>query len=102
MRWRRSPADPPRLAALQLALASRAADRLAPGGAMLYCTCTITRAENESVVDALLAAHPELRLEWNLASAGPAAAALGADGFFRTLPHRHGCDAFFAARLVRG
>ncbi len=102
VRWRRDPADPPRLAALQLALASRAVQLLAPGGALLYCTCTITRAENENVVAALLAAHPGLRLEWDLASAGPAAAALGADGFFRTLPHQHHCDAFFAARLVKG
>jgi len=101
VRWRREPGDPPRLASLQLALASRAAQLLAPGGAMLYCTCTVTRAENENVVAALLAAHPGLRLEWDLASAGPAATAIGADGFFRTLPHQHHCDAFFAARLAR-
>lgn len=101
VRWRREPDDPPRLAELQLALACRAAELLAPGGALLYCTCTVTRAENENVVAALLAAHPGLRLEWDLASAGPAAQAIGADGFFRTLPHQHHCDAFFAARLVR-
>ncbi|MFH1060799.1 MAG: 16S rRNA (cytosine(967)-C(5))-methyltransferase RsmB [Pseudomonadota bacterium] len=102
VRWRRTPADPPRLAALQLALATRAADLLAPGGALLYCTCTVTRAENEGVVAALLAARPGLRLEWDRGAAGPAADAIGADGFFRTLPHIHGCDAFFAARLVKG
>lgn len=107
VRWRRGPEDPARLAALQLALAQAAADRLAPGGALLYCTCTVTRAENEGVVEALLASRPGLVLEWasSLGDEGWDEAArtrVGEDGFFRTMPQRDGCDAFFAARLVRG
>jgi hypothetical protein len=43
---------------------------------------------------------PGLRLEWEQAAAPEAMAAVGEDGFFRTLPHRHHCDAFFAARFV--
>jgi 16S rRNA (cytosine967-C5)-methyltransferase len=102
LRWRKTPQDPARLAALQLQLLARAADLLAPGGALLYVTCTVTRAENQQTVAALLAQRPDLRIEWDLATAGPAAAAIGQDGFFRTQPHHHACDAFFAARLVRG
>jgi 16S rRNA (cytosine967-C5)-methyltransferase len=106
VRWRRTPEDPPRLAVLQLALAQASADLLAPGGALLYCTCTVTRAENEGVVEALLASRPELSLEWGASSdeaVGPKAARarVGGDGFFRTLPPRDHCDAFFAARLVK-
>ena len=102
VRWRRRPREAERLAELQLALLRAAADLLAPGGALLYCTCTVTRAENRQVVARLLAERPELRPGWDRPAAGPAAGAIGPDGFFRTLPHRHGCDAFFAARLVRG
>lgn len=101
VRWRRRPQEAERLAELQLALLRAAADLLAPGGTLLYCTCTVTRVENQQVVARLLAERPELRPAWDRQAAGPAAAAIGEDGFFRTLPHRHGCDAFFAVRLVR-
>jgi len=97
LRWRRRAEDCPRLAGLQLELLERAAGMLAPGGALLYATCTFTPRENQQVVRELLARRPELRLEW-----GPQPPpALDEDGFFRTRPHRHHCDAFFAARLVR-
>ena len=102
VRWRRDPADPERLAGLQLELAAKAADLLKPGGALLYCTCTVTRAENQGVVAELLAQRPELRLEWPQDLATPLKSRIGEDGFFRTTPHRDQADAFFAARLVRG
>jgi 16S rRNA (cytosine967-C5)-methyltransferase len=100
LRWRRSANDPARLAGLQLDLALAAADLLAPGGVLLYATCTVTRAENEEVVAALLARRPGLRLEW-----GQLPEALGqcldSQGWWRTMPQPRGCDGFFAARLVR-
>ena len=101
VRWRRNPSDPERLATLQLELAAKAADLIKPGGALLYCTCTVTRAENQGVVDALLAQRPELRLEWPHGLAAILKTHLGGDGYFRTLPHRDRADAFFAARLVK-
>lgn len=101
LRWRRDPDDARRLAPLQLALCKAAAGLLAPGGAMLYATCTVTAAENQSVVEGLLAARDDLRLEWDPRVGAAARAAIGGDGFFRTLPHRHHSDAFFAARLVK-
>ena len=101
VRWRRKPSDTERLAGLQLELAAKAADLLRPGGALLYCTCTVTRAENQQVVEALLAQRPGLRLEWPGDLAAPLAARIGPDGFFRTFPHKDEADAFFAARLVR-
>jgi len=100
LRWRRSPGDPARLAGLQLALASAAADLLAPGGALLYGTCTVTRAENEEVATALLAARPGLRLEWGQMPEAMAEC-LDGQGWWRTMPQGHGCDGFFAARLAR-
>lgn len=101
VRWRRRPEDAARLAVLQLELCLVGARLLKPGGALLYCTCTVTRAENEQVAAALLAAEPKLNLSWDLQAAGPSALAIGEDGFFRSMPHLHGCDGFFGARLVR-
>ncbi|CAO0823553.1 16S rRNA (cytosine967-C5)-methyltransferase [Desulfarculales bacterium] len=99
LRWRRSAGDPVRFSGLQLALARAAAGLLAPGGAVLYATCTVTRAENEEVITALLAGHPGLRLEW---SHMPVALqpCLDTQGWWRTWPQDWGCDSFFAARLA--
>ena len=36
---------------------------LAPGGTLVYSTCTFSREENEDVVEALARAHPELTLD---------------------------------------
>lgn len=45
---------------IQYAIADNAVRYLAPGGEMVYSTCTLRRAENDEVCDKLLAAHPEL------------------------------------------
>ena len=52
-RWRKSPEDPERLAAIQRRMLVRAARALAPGGTLVYSTCTISAAENEGVAAAL-------------------------------------------------
>lgn len=101
IRWRRGPADPPRLAALQSRLLEAAARLLAPGGALVYTTCTVTGAENEEVALAFGAGHPELSPAWPPKLPAPIDACLGPDGFFRTFPHLHRADAFFCARWVK-
>lgn len=58
--------DGPRLeslAALQLGLLRRAASVLAPGGKIVYSTCSILPEENHFLVRAFLSAHPGLALE---------------------------------------
>lgn len=100
IRWRVNPDDPARLAELQLRLVKQGAELLRPGGVLLYATCTITEAENQGVVAALLDDRPDLRLDWS--GLEPALArCLEPDGYWRTAPHQHGSDAFFAARLVK-
>jgi 16S rRNA (cytosine967-C5)-methyltransferase len=101
VRWRRTLEDAARLAILQLELCRAGARMLKPGGALLYCTCSFTRSENEKVMEALLQAEPGLRLEWDRVTAGSSAQAIGPDGYFRTKPHVHASDAFFGARLVK-
>jgi 16S rRNA (cytosine967-C5)-methyltransferase len=91
----------PSLASLQRAILRNVHGLLAPGGALVYSTCTLTAEENEAVVDATLAESPELlrtppsRLPSRLASL------LDGEGALRTLPHRHDMDGFFAVRFER-
>jgi 16S rRNA (cytosine967-C5)-methyltransferase len=100
-RWRVGPADPLRLAEVQLAILRNAATVLRPGGVLVYSTCTLLREENEDVVEAFLDNEPEFLLS----SAQEAPTALrpliSADGLLHCLPHLHDTDGFFAARLLR-
>ncbi len=84
-RWRLNPDDFAPLPALQRSLLERGLSHLAPGGQLVYATCTFRREENEDVVEAVLAANATCRL-------------------VRTLTLRtdlHGTDCFFAALLER-
>ncbi len=99
LRWRRQGSDSARLASLQLALARAAAGLLAPGGALLYATCTVTRAENQDVVAALMAGQAGLRLAWEQMPQAMEQC-LDGQGWWRTWPQDRGCDSFFAARLA--
>lgn len=54
LRWRKDPADIPRLARLQQELLTAAADLVRPGGRVVYSVCTWTVAETDRVVRAVL------------------------------------------------
>ncbi len=70
---------------------------LAPGGLLLYATCSIFDAENEAQVSAFLARHPETLRETLIFP--PAAACRGAQ-LLPSLPGAsHNQDAFFYALL---
>ena len=100
IRWRRRSADIATLAALQAELLAAASAHVAPGGALVYATCTISAAENADLVTAFLASHPRFRIDDPRPFLAPAAHALiDGRGFLQTFPHRHGLDGFFAARL---
>lgn len=82
-RWRKTPEQVAEVAQLQSELLDTAADRLAPGGVLVYSTCTISPDENERQVASLLERRPALRLASEQ----------------RTLPHRDGTDGFYIARV---
>lgn len=101
-RWRLREADIADFARRQHAIASKAATLLAPGGRMVYATCTILAEENQAVAEAV-ARERGLRIV-PLAEAWDARAAAAAtdDGRFLLVdPDRHGTDGFFAAVLER-
>jgi 16S rRNA (cytosine967-C5)-methyltransferase len=86
----------------QKVLISRFAAMVKPGGRLVYGTCSVLPDENERVVEAFLAEHPDF-------SVMPAGQVLGGelgeratkDGFLRLAPHSHGTDGFFGAVLLR-
>jgi 16S rRNA (cytosine967-C5)-methyltransferase len=92
---RRGEADVSALTALQLAIASRSADRLRVGGTLVYAVCSVLREEGEDIVARLLASRPDLTAS---PFAGEAAAALAKDACtLRLLPYVHGTDGYFLA-----
>jgi 16S rRNA (cytosine967-C5)-methyltransferase len=101
-RWRLTPAEMATFPPRQLALIEAYAPLVAPGGRLIYATCTFVRAECEQVVEAFLARHPEFVVMAAKEILGAARAAELGDGtFLRTFPHRQGTDGFFAAVLRR-
>jgi 16S rRNA (cytosine967-C5)-methyltransferase len=88
LRWRARP-----LPDLQLALLRAAAERVRPGGTVVYAVCTINADENEAVVDGAGLVPEPLGDEW------PAFRHPRRPEFLLTLPHVHRTSGFFVARL---
>lgn len=111
IRWRLAPDNLAELRSLQISILVSAIRQLAPGGRLVYSTCSVEREENEEVVEAAIAQSPGLRrasrdsviaaLSPHLASGVSAAALIDSDGQLRTLPGEHPCDGFFAAVLEK-
>jgi 16S rRNA (cytosine967-C5)-methyltransferase len=90
-----------RAASLQRELLAGVADAVAPGGLLVYSTCSLEPEETDAVMADFLAVHPSFQVE----DPGPALCGRGhlvdGDGYLRSWPHRHGTDGFFVARLRR-
>lgn len=100
-RWRKSLEQIRELTVLQAQILEAAAAVLQPGGVLVYSTCTITREENYGQVMNFLAAHPNFSLE-SIAGLVPESldhAGTLQRGYLQILPHLHGLDGFFMARL---
>jgi 16S rRNA (cytosine967-C5)-methyltransferase len=97
LRWRARP-----LPELQAALLRVAADRVKPDGSIVYSVCTIARAENEEVIDAVVSDQANrLALDGSLAETWPEFEHPRRSDVLLTLPHRHRTSGFFIARLIR-
>ncbi len=62
LKWRQTANGIPELAAKQTKILAAAATLVKPGGRLVYATCSVLPDENEAIVDAFLAAHPEFAL----------------------------------------
>ncbi|MGE3519990.1 MAG: 16S rRNA (cytosine(967)-C(5))-methyltransferase RsmB [Vicinamibacterales bacterium] len=102
IRWRRSESDLVPLAAAQRLMLEHAAAVVAPGGRLVYATCSSEPEENEEIAAWFLSAHPGFRA----VPAGDANGALApelidARGHLRTEPDRHQLEGFFGAVFER-
>jgi 16S rRNA (cytosine967-C5)-methyltransferase len=94
--------DIPAFIATQDEILRSAFRRLAPGGRLVYCTCSLLPAENEEVVERLLATEPAARV-----AAMPPAAALAPGAVARRVGiqlipgSQAGTDGFYYACLEK-
>lgn len=98
-RWRKTPGRIEELVDLQLKLVESASRFLKKEGVLVYSTCTISKEENEQVVEKFLSRHPEFSLDdvslflpGRLKSKEP---------WVQLYPQRYGLDGIFIARMIR-
>jgi 16S rRNA (cytosine967-C5)-methyltransferase len=116
IKWRLTPADLTDLRLRQIAILRSAMERVAPGGHVIYSTCSLESEENEEVIErALAAGGPEEAAGFRILDCGTELEMLRERGelvfgdissltsgpYLRTLPGVHPCDGFFAAILQR-
>ncbi len=99
IRWRVAPADPARMAKLQVRMLENAAALVRAGGVIVYSVCSVAPEEGQGVVAAFLSAHPDFQIDREPPNRDELAGLLDEEGFMRTRPDRDGVDGFFAARL---
>ncbi|ADY56629.1 sun protein [Syntrophobotulus glycolicus DSM 8271] len=105
LRWQKSEQEIKELSEIQKKILLRAADFVAPGGEMVYSTCTIEPEENFEVVKVFRAERPDfssvsLTGEINFPVTAGDKKQL-AKGVFQILPHLYNMDGFFLAKFRR-
>jgi len=100
LRWRLTPARLAELTALQDRLLDRAAGLTAPGGRLIYATCSILPVENQDRAAAALARHPAFSLA-DLGGSWRVNQPPGLSQDFRASPALTGTDGFYCAGLRR-
>jgi 16S rRNA (cytosine967-C5)-methyltransferase len=99
-RWRQTPATVAALSQLQQELLHHTATWVKPNGVLVYATCTLHPAENETVIQTFLTTHPN----WTIAPPAPnsnLATFAEPQGWLKVWSHRQNMDGFFMVRLQR-
>ncbi len=99
IRWRRKKSDILRFSELQFSILKNMSKYLLKGGEIVYSTCSLEKEENWSVVERFLNLNSDFVIipakldypkNW-----------INNKGCLETLPHIHGVDGMFAAKLKR-
>lgn len=102
MKWRQSPEGIAEFTELQQRILQSAARCVAPGGRLVYSTCSVLPEENERQVQQFLANNADFTLMNAVATLGDRIKGLSSDDdYLRLRPDVHGTDGFFAAVLER-
>jgi len=84
------------LPTIQGAILGNACKYVKHGGTLVYSTCTVFPEENENVIEAFLFNNPDFSLsEWSVGKIH------APNGMLTLLPHIHGTDGFFIAKLIK-
>jgi len=101
LKFRQSPGSIEEFARQQTAILASASRLLKKGGRLVYATCSFLPEENQHIVQAFLAAHPDFVLRPAGAVLQQQKIALEAVDYLELRPHIHNTDGFFAAVLER-
>lgn len=102
IRWKKREEDLTRLQAEQRRLLAYLAPLVKRGGLLLYCVCSLEPEEGETVVEGFLKSHGNFVIDCAFTKfAENCSPFVDKSGVFRTLPHEHDMDGFFAVRLKR-
>lgn len=87
---------------MQSEILDKVADKVKPGGRLVYATCSLFPEENEQQVEAFIARHPDYTvLPLSEAWTGDKSSMPGTGPYLRMFPKDHATDGFFAAILVK-
>ena len=102
IRWRRRETDLAVLAATQVEMLRHARESVAPGGRLVYATCSSEPEENEVVAERFLETVRDFTaVDARSGATLLPAAVVDGRGHLRTSPHVHGLEAFFGAVFER-
>jgi 16S rRNA (cytosine967-C5)-methyltransferase len=101
LKWRQTPESVAELTVRQGAILAAAAGLVKKGGRLVYATCSLLDAENETVVADFLAKHPEFVTLSAEDVLRKQEIELQCGERLRLYPHRHGTDGFYAAVMER-
>jgi 16S rRNA (cytosine967-C5)-methyltransferase len=101
LKFRQSPESVARLNATQASILASASRLVKVGGRLVYATCSLLPQENQAIVEAFLAEHPEFALKPVSELLAEQKIELDTGDYLRLTPHQHNTDGFFAAVLTR-
>ncbi len=99
-KWRLTQRSVEKMAEIQWQMLENCAEKVKPGGTLIYSTCSITIEENEMLIERFLKWHPEFSLTEITPKIG-LPGLRNMEKCQRLYPHIHDCNGFFIVKLLR-
>ncbi len=102
IKWQRSEKDINKLADLQYSILSHNLNRLKVGGKLLYSTCTLSRDENQKIINKILTENDNFILE-NISESIKGLDSIYSEGekYLELIPGINNIEGFFYARIKK-
>jgi 16S rRNA (cytosine967-C5)-methyltransferase len=100
-KWYKTESPIGAMALLQMKILDRIAALLKPGGVLVYSTCTTEPEENENLIGAFLAGHPDFRTASLQEDFAENPDLVSPEGYLQTVLNLYQMDHFFAAKLIK-